>query len=265
MLPGSQLQGKVALITGASRGIGRAIAVRFAAEGVRLALCARDEEGLRRTAEELQTQSHADVLAVKANISRLNDIRRFVAVAMKKFKRIDILINNAGGAHIGGIRDTSDEAWEHHLQLKLLGYIRMAREVIPHMGSGGGGRIINVIGMAGKEPSAIMMVPGVTNAALISFTKSLSRELEPDHISVNAVHPGTTDTPLTDETFRSLAALLGKTSEELRLAAAQATGQGRIATGEDIAGVVAFLASDEARFINGTSINVDAGKSSGLW
>ncbi len=259
------LQGKVALITGASRGIGRAVAERFAREGVRLAICARTEEELAHAADELRAHHHADVLAVKANMTRLNDIRRFVASAVKKFARIDILVNNAGGAHVGGILSTGDDAWEYHINVKLLGYIRMAREVVPHMKAGGGGRIIHIIGMAGKDPSPLFMVPGVTNAALINFTKSLSRELEPDRIAVNAVHPGTTDTPLTVETFAATAAALGKTPADIRRAAEGATGHGRLATGEDIAGVVAFLASNAAEFINGTSINVDAGRSSGLW
>ena len=244
MPSGNDLLGKLALVTGASRGIGKAVAERFAREGVRLALCARTEEELTRVADELRTQLHADVLAVKANMTRLNDIRRFVSGAVKKFKRIDILVNNAGGAHVGGILTTDDDAWEDHINLKLLGYIRMAREVIPHMKAGGGGRIINVVGMAGKEPSALAMVPGVTNAALINFTKSLSLELEPDRIAVNAVHPGTAGAPLAGES---------------------AAGPNRTATGDDIAGVVAFLASNAAQFINGTSINVDAGRSSGLW
>ena len=265
MTSGNGLQGKVALITGASRGIGKAVAERFAREGVRLALCARTEEDLTLVADELRTHHHADVLTVKANMTRLNDIRRFVSGAAKKFQRIDILVNNAGGAHVGGILSTGDDAWEHHIAVKLLGYIRMAREVIPAMKEAGGGRIINIIGMAGKEPSPLLMVPGVLDGALINFTKSLARELEPDRISVNAVHPGTTDTPLTAETFRSVAQATGRTPEEVRRAAESASGVGRLAAGEDIAGAVAFLASGAAQFINGTSINVDAGRSSGLW
>jgi NAD(P)-dependent dehydrogenase (short-subunit alcohol dehydrogenase family) len=261
----SQLQGKVALITGASRGIGRAVAEQFAAQGARIAICARNEEDLRRTADEIRSQTRADVLAVKANLARLNDIRRFVGSAMKKFSRIDILVNNAGGAHVGGLLATDDEVWEYHLQLKLLGYVRMAREVVPHMKAGGGGRIVNIVGMAGREPGPLEMIPGATNAALLSFTKTLARELQPDSIAVNAVNPGTTDTPLALETFRSLAAATGRTPEELRLAAEQASGQGRLASPEEIAGAVTFLASDAARFVNGTSLNVDAGKSSGLW
>src|ERR1041385_3228699 len=258
------LQGKVALITGASKGIGKAIALAFATEGVRLGLGARDDRQLKLTADEIQINTHADVIAVKANVTKLNDIHRFVSAAAEKFGRIDILVNNAGGAHIGGILTTADEDWEYHLQLKLLGYIRTAREVIPYMKQNGG-RIINIVGTAAKEPRAVYMVSGVTNAALLNFTKTLSRELEPARILVNSINPGTTDTPLTVETFKAIAALSQKTPEEVRETSIASSPQKRLATPEDIANVAVFLASDAANFINGTSINVDAGKMFGLW
>ncbi|MBI1805805.1 MAG: SDR family oxidoreductase [Ignavibacteria bacterium] len=258
------LQGKVVLITGASKGIGKAIALAMATEGARLALCARDEDQLKLAANEIQVHTKADVLSVKANMTKLNDISRFVNVAVKKFNRIDILVNNAGGAHIGGILNTTDEDWEYHIQLKLLGYMRMAREVIPHMKTNGGGKIINIVGTAGKEPNVLFMVPGVTNGALLNFTKSLSKELEGDSISVNAVNPGTTNTPLTEETFKSLATILQKTQEEVRESAVNLSPRGRIASPEDVAKVVLFLASDASNLINGISINADDGKVLGV-
>ena len=212
----SSLQGKVVLITGASKGIGKAIASIFANEGARLALCARDEQQLTRTTEEIQIHTKADIIAIKANMTKLNDIRRFVDAALKKFNRIDVLINNAGGTHIGGIANTSDEEWEYHLQLKLLGYIRMAREVIPHMKTSGGGRIINIVGMAAREPTPLYMVSGITDAALLNFTKSLSKELEATNITVNAINPTTTETPLAEETFKMLAEHFHTTPDEFR-------------------------------------------------
>jgi len=259
------IQGKVVLITGASKGIGKATALAMAEEGARLALCARDERELKIVTDEIQHHTKADIIAVKVNTTKLNDIRRFVSATVKKFNRLDILINNAGGAHIGGIFQTTDDDWEYHIQFKLMGYIRMSREVISHMKKNGGGKIINIVGTAGKEPNPLYMVPGVTNGALINFTKSLSKELEPDHITVNSINPGTTDTPLTEETFKTLAAILQKTPEEIRRGAADLSPQGRIALPEDIAKTVLFLASDAANFINGISVNVDAGKISGLW
>src|SRR5260221_4908690 len=188
------LEGKVVLITGGSGGIGRAVASAMAAEGPRLAICGRDELRLQQTVDELRAGPRADIISVKANMTKLNDIRRFVSAAMSKFGRIDILVNNAGGLHVGGILQTSEEDLEYHIQLKLLGYIRASREVIEHMKASGGGKIINIIGMAGREPGPLSLLPGVINAALLNFTKSLSKELEGDRITVNSVNPGPADT-----------------------------------------------------------------------
>ena len=258
------LQNKVALITGASKGIGKATALLLAEEGVRLALCARDDRLLKQTADEIQNKTHADIIALKANTTKLNDIRRFVNATVKKYSRIDLLINNAGGAHIGGIQSIADEEWEYHIQLKLLGYIRMAREVLPHMKKSGGGCIINIVGMAAKEPRNFYMLPGVTNAALLNFTKSLSKELKNDNIRVVSVNPTTTDTPLTEQTFKSLATLSNKTPEEIRQTVEASFPQGRLLAAVDVAKVVVFLASDAAQFVNGISINLDAGTSAGV-
>jgi 3-oxoacyl-[acyl-carrier protein] reductase len=259
------IQGKVILVTGASRGIGKAIAMMMAEEGARLAICARDDAALTLAADEIQARTKTDVIAVKANLTKTNDIQRFVDTAVKKYNRIDTLVNNAGGAHIGGLFQTTDEEWDYHVQLKLLGYIRVAREIVPHMrASGTGGKIINVVGTAGVEPTQHYMVPGVTNGALLNFTKALSKELEPDRITVNAVNPGTTDTPLTVETFNTLAQILQKTPDEVRQMYIERSPLRRLATPEDVARVVAFLASDAAGFVNGISVNVDAGKILGL-
>jgi NAD(P)-dependent dehydrogenase (short-subunit alcohol dehydrogenase family) len=258
------ITGKIALITGASRGIGKAIAMALASEGARIAICAREEENLKLTADEIRVHTHTDILALKANTMKINDIRRFINAAIKKYGRIDILVNNAGGAHVGGIFSTNDEEWEYHIQLKLLGYIRTCREVAQHMKTSGGGKIINIVGVAGREPDPLSMVPGMTNAALLNFTKSLSKELAADKIYVNCVNPATTDTMLSAETFKTLSAITQKSPEELRQRAAQSL-NGSLIDPEEIAHAVLFLASDAAKAISGTSITVDAGSLSGLW
>jgi NAD(P)-dependent dehydrogenase (short-subunit alcohol dehydrogenase family) len=260
----TNLQGKSALITGGSRGIGKAIAMAFASEGMRVAICAREEGGLQQAADDIQTATRSEVLAVKANMTKANDIRRFVKTAVNQFHHVHVLVNNAGGAHVGGINAISDEEWEYHLSLKLLGYIRAAREILPHFKENGGGKIINIIGMAAKEPAPHFMVPGVTNAALVNFTKSLAKEVGGEGVFVNCINPGTVDTPLTGETFQSLATMRQKTPEEIRQSIASSSPVGRLATAEDIAKVAVFLASDASNYINGTSINVDAGRSAGL-
>lgn len=259
------LEGKVVLITGGSKGIGKALTSAFAEEGARLAICARNEHYLKQTVQEIQSSTRTDIIGVKANMTKLNDIYRFVNAAIRKFNRIDILVNNAGGAHIGGLFQTTDEEWEYHIQLKLLGYIRMTREVVPHMRKAGGGKIINIVGMAAREPGALYMVPGVTNSAIINFTKSLSKELEKDNILVNSVNPATTDTPLTEQTLQKLSELLNNSPEEVRQSVVDSFPQKRLVLPEEVANVVLFLASEAGNSINGVTINVDAGKSNGVW
>lgn len=253
------LQGKVAIVTGASRGIGKAIALSFANEGVRLVLCARNEEQLKVTEEEIKNRFHTEVVIVKANTTKLNDIKRVVSKAIAKFKRIDVLVNNAGGAHVGGIFQFTDEDFENHIHLKVLGYIRTAREVIPHMQQQGGGRIINIIGTAGKEPPPAMMLSGITNGALLNFTKALAAELAHHKITVNAVNPGTTETLLTEQTLSAKSILQEKSVEEIKLALINSNPFERLAKPEDVASAVIFLSSDAASFISGISLNVDGG------
>jgi 3-oxoacyl-[acyl-carrier protein] reductase len=257
------LHGKVVIITGASRGIGKAIAYAFANEGARLVLCARSEEQLVQVQSEIKDKFHTEVFIVKANISRLNDIKRVVSKTVSKFKRIDVLVNNAGGAFVGGIFQMTDEELENHINLKLVGYIRTAREVIPFMQQQGGGKIINIIGTAGKEPTPTMMVPGITNSALLNFTKSLALELAKDNITVNAVNPGSTETPLTETILGSLAVIQTKTPDEIRQAITSANPFGRLALPEDIAAAVIFFASETSAYVSGISINVDGGMSRG--
>lgn len=257
------LHGKVAIVTGASRGIGKAIAYALANEGARLMLCARGEEELKQVENEIKEKFHTETYTVKANISKSNDIKRVVAKTIAKYKRIDILVNNAGGSTIGGISQINDELIEDYFQVKLLGYIRAAREVIPYMQQQGGGKIINIIGVAGKEPSPLMMIPGITNSALLNFTKSLALEIAKDNITVNAVNPGFTETSSTEATLSSLAAIQGKTIAEIRQAMATENPFGRFARPDDIASAVIFLASETSAFISGISINVDGGMSRG--
>ena len=240
----ADLHGKVAIVTGGSQGIGKAIALALAREGVRLALCARSENLLRQTVDEIETTTHTEVISMKANMAKLTDIRRFVNAVIKKFERIDVLVNSAGGAHIGGLFETSEENWEAHLQQKLLGYIRMSREVVPRMKKNGGGKIINIIGMAGREPDYRYMVPGAIDAALLNFTKSLSKELEQDNIRVTSVNPATTETPLTEATITSLSKLRKKSPEEIRHTITASFPNGKMIQPEEIARIVLFLASE---------------------
>jgi len=260
-----ELTGKVALVTGASKGIGRAIAIGLAAEGARVALAARDARGLDDVAAAAKNAGSADVLSVPADLSGLDGVNRAVSSTLDRFGKIEILVNNAGAIRGGDFLKTPDEQWVGDWNLKLLGYIRMARAVFPPMQRQGGGRIVNVVGAAARNPTATYLPGGVANAGLINFTKGLAEAGAPSKILVNAVSPAATRTSRWDSLMAQQAAAVGKTPAELIAEAEGAYPLGRIATPEDIADVVCFLVSARASFITGICITVDGGATRGVY
>lgn len=251
------LQGKVALVTGASRGIGKAIAIGLAAEGCGVALCARGRERLEQAAQEVAAHG-GKVLPIVADLRHPADINRFVTASITAFGQIDILVNNVGGG--GGSRgwDTPDENWEEALTINLLATIRTCRLVIPEMRKRQGGRIINIASVFGRETGG-RMTYNAAKAAVISFSKALARELAPEGILVNSLAPGSTLFPGGNWDQRRQADP-GRINEfiqsELPL--------GRFGTPEEVASVVVFLASSKASLVTGASIVVDGGQSRSL-
>jgi 3-oxoacyl-[acyl-carrier protein] reductase len=175
------LTGKVAMVTGGSQGIGKATALALAREGVRVAICARGVEALRQAAAEIQAETGRTVLAVPADMTSLVDIQRFVATSVQELGGIDILVNNAVHSVPGTFLELPDEAWVQHITVKILGYVRCAREAIPHMIRRGGGRIINIGGMAARNVGHLTNSNGVTNASVANITKNLSDQVAPHH------------------------------------------------------------------------------------
>jgi len=153
------LQGKAVLVTGGSKGIGKETALQFAKEGANVAIVARGEEGLNAAVEELTHSAEVDVVGILADLASLADIKAAVKTAADKLGQLDVLVNNAGGAAVGGVLSVSDEAWEYEIQLKLLGYIRTAREAAVHLKKSDAGVIVNVVGASGKDPRPIASVP----------------------------------------------------------------------------------------------------------
>jgi len=255
------LRDKVALVTGASRGIGRAIAAALVAEGARVALCARTKATLEAAAAPLGDRAWT----VAADLSRLDEVQRVVTEAHARFGRIDILVNNAGAIRGGDFLATPDAQWTDDWNLKLLGYIRMARAVWPLMQRGGGGRIVNVVGAAARNPMPTYLVGGAANAALINFTKGLADLGAPSNILVTAVSPAATRTERWDALMAQQAKARGIPVETARAEAEAPYKIGRIATPQDIAAVVCFLASEPAGFLNGICITVDGGATRGVY
>jgi NAD(P)-dependent dehydrogenase (short-subunit alcohol dehydrogenase family) len=258
------LQGRVAIVTGGSKGIGRACAVALAAEGCRLALCARSADALELAAEELRAKG-AEVLTVAADLSQPESAGRVVDATVGRFGRLDVLVNNAGAIRGGPFLGTPADQWADDWRLKILGYVRMAQAAIPAMRPRQWGRIVNVIGAAARNPSPDYMAGGIANAGLINFTRALADLGAPDRILVTAVSPGATATERWDTLVVQRARAQGKAPEDLRAELERGQPLGRIGRPEDVADLVVFLASERASFLTGIAITVDGGASRGVF
>ena len=260
-----ELTDKVVIVTGASRGIGRAIALGMAAEGARVVAVARDKAALDKLAAEARERSRRDAIAIGADLSRLTEVERVIEEARRECGRVDVLVNNAGAIRGGAFLDIPDAQWLDDWSLKLMGYIRMARAVFPIMRAQRSGRIINVVGAAARNPTATYLAGGAANAALVNFTKGLADLGAECGVLVTAVSPAATRTERWDQLMEQQAKASGKTVAELQAAAEAPYKLGRIATAEDIADVVCFLASARASFITGICITVDGGATRGVY
>lgn len=259
------LTGKVALVTGGSRGIGRAVALGLAAEGARVAVCGRDRAVLDGATREIGAKTGSEIVGIPADLSRLDEVERVVAAARDRLGRLDILINNAGAIRAGDFLKTPDQQWLDDWSLKLLGYIRMARAVFPSMQAQGGGRIVNVIGAAARNPSATYLPGGAANAALVNFTKGLADLGAPANILVTAVSPAATATSRWESLVAQQATAAGRTVDAQRAEMARSYPLGRLAKPEDIADLVCFLVSERASYLSGICITVDGSATRGVY
>jgi NAD(P)-dependent dehydrogenase (short-subunit alcohol dehydrogenase family) len=239
-----ELTGRVAIVTGASRGVGKAIALELALEGVDVAICARNRDALEATAKELADATRRRIIPVVADTTSSESVRRLVDTTRAQLGRIDILVNNAatpGGVVHGPLADADDKALLEDIDTKVVGYMRCAKAVAPHMQERGWGRIINIGGLSGRRAGNIS---GLRNAAIVHLTKTLADQLGTHGITVNLVHPGLTRTERTDE----------ETERRARGNAIR-----RIVDAREIGLVVAFLASTKAAAITGVAIDASGG------
>jgi 3-oxoacyl-[acyl-carrier protein] reductase len=260
-----ELKDKVALVTGASRGIGRAIAQALAREGAQVALCSRKAGDLDDAAARIRQATGAQPLCVPGDLSTLAGVEAAVAATRNRFGRIDILINNAGAIRGGDFLTIPDAQWSEDWSLKLLGYIRMARTVFPLMQAQGGGRICNIVGAAARNPTPAYLTGGAANAALINFSKGLADLGAPSKILVTAVSPAATATDRWNDMIKERSTATGRSVDDLQAEAAQAYALGRIATPEDVADLVTFLVSARASFLTGLCVTVDGGATRGVY
>ena len=259
------LNDKAALIGGASRGIGRAVAMALAREGCNVAICARTPDALDATAQDIRQETEAEVLAVKCDMASSDDIRRFVQDAVTTFGRLAIVVNNAGGPPMGNFETLSDDYWQHAISQNLMSVVRTTREALPYLKKSGSGRVINVTSVAVKQPIDGLMLSNSARLGVVGLAKTLSRELAAEGITVNNVCPGNIAT-------ERLVSLIEQRSKELGITLEKSVSaeEGRIPMGflgqpEDVANLILFLASTQARYITGTTIQVDGGSTTAVF
>jgi len=251
------LAGKAALITGGSKGLGLAMATRLAASGADVAIVARGRDALARAEKAIASTARGRVVAVAADVSGAEDIRRAHEEVLRVLGRTDILVNNAGTSQRGAFEEITDEIWQQDLDLKLFGAIRLTRLVWPQMKERRWGRIINVLNIGAKAPRAASAPTSVTRAAGMALTKVLAGEGAPHNVLVNALLVGTIES----DQWQRRADAQGLGLQEYLTPAGKEVPLGRVGRAEEFANIACFLASDAASYITGTAINVDGGRS----
>jgi len=258
------LKGKVALVTGGSKGIGKAVAHGLAEEGARVAICARGQIDLDRAVGDLAKSTGSEVFAVAGDLTTESGVKKIVDATIAKFGRIDILVNNAGAAPGGLLLDLTEEDWQQALQLKFMGFVRCMKAVIPYMLKQGRGRIVNVVGNDGVKPIGIELTPSAANAADLAVTVALAEQYGRNNICINAVNPGPVATERWDGLISGIARVRKISVDEAQERAERSIPLGRICTPEEVANVVVFVASERASFMNGAVITLDGGQRKAL-
>ncbi len=255
-----KLTGKVAIVLAASKGLGKAIATALSAEGAKVVIGSRDEGELSKTAEEIQKLTGNEVLAIPIDISNADQVTSLIKKASEHFGCIDILLNNGGGPPFAKFENFDDGAWQKAFELTLLSFARTSRLVLPHMQKTGSGRIINIISGSVKSVLANSVLSTSMRMGVVGMAKMMADEFGPYNITVNNVAPGMI---LTDRLKHTLPA--GADPEEALKERAKSIPLGRIGKPEELAALVTFLASEQAAYITGTTIQVDGGASRGIF
>jgi 3-oxoacyl-[acyl-carrier protein] reductase len=252
-------KGKVAIITGGSKGIGYETACKLVKEGAKVAICGRGEEALNKAVQSIYASTGEKVLGIQADVSKKDDCIKLIDETVAHYGSLHILINNAGTSSAYAFEDVTEEMWEDDISLKLFGAIHCSREAVKHMKTNSGGSIVNITAVIGKSPPPSSLPTSATRAAGIALTKAMSRDLGKYSIRVNTVCIGLIrSSQIEEKKWKKTASHL--TWEEFSRDPKHDIPLGRIGETSDAANVIVFLASDAASYVSGTSVNVDGGK-----
>jgi len=258
------LENKVALVAAASRGLGKASAMALAREGADVVIAARHEPTLLEAAQEIQKSTGARVLPVQADVTVPEDLEHLVRAALEHFQRIDILVNNAGGPRPGVFTDMDDQDWLGAIELNLMSAIRLTRLVLPGMRKRRWGRIINITSISVKQPIPNLILSNTARVGVVAMAKTLATQVAAEGITVNNVCPGYTLTDRVKKLVAAQAQAEGSSVEEIMRRSVSEIPAGRMGRPEELAALVAFLASEQAAYITGVTIQVDGGAYRGL-
>ncbi len=258
------ISGKIALVTAASRGLGRGCAEQLAAEGCRVAICSRDGAEAKRVAGEIAGEADTEVLGFGADMIEAEDVNRLLEAVRQALGDPEILITNAGGPPPGTFASTALEAYETAIDLNLMSAVHLIHGVTPAMKANGWGRIIAITSISVKQPIGNLLLSNMARAGLTGFLKTVATELAPDGITVNALLPGIHKTSRTEQLARHRAALEKKSPEDVILEMMSANPSKTMGDPSDFGAAAAFLASEQARYITGQNLLVDGGDYPGL-
>ena len=253
------LTGRVAVIGGGSKGLGRACADSLAQEGTNLAICSRNAEELEAAAAEIRAAAGVEVLAVPGDLSRLEDIQRLIQTTVDRYGRLDIADANSGGPPSGRAADTDEETWSRSIDMALSFFIRMGREATPHMRQQKWGRIVNILASTVYQPIDNLVTSGVTRMGAVAYAKSLADEVGRDNVLVNNVAPGFLMTERMRHIFETRSEETGQDLESVLEAGSSRIPVGRFGRPEELGDFVAYLCSDKNTYVTGATILVDGG------
>jgi 3-oxoacyl-[acyl-carrier protein] reductase len=254
------LAGRVALVTAASKGMGKASAMGLAAEGAKIVMCARTESDLKTAADEIRAKTKAEVLAIPADVTKKDDVTALVDSAIKTFGHVDILVANAGGPPRGYFEDMTDEQWQGAFDVSLLSVVRLVRGVLPSMKARRWGRILTIQSVSVKQPIPELLLSNAVRPGVAGLMKTLAGQLGKDGITVNTVCPG----KIMTDRFLGGQKISGLSREDYLARAVEDVPVRRIGTPEEFANVIVFLASERASYVTGVALQVDGGLVRGL-